>query len=116
MVTLSSAFMSSSCARTMRNVSLALGRPEALGRSEAFRLLETDSDERRGARAIAGVGRGSYPFRLVADAPVRTGFLNKIAISHAIFHPCGCDSCWLFCRKVPCARVWRARRSRIAAI
>ena len=50
MVTLSSAFMSSRRARTMRSVSLALGR------------LEMGSGERRAARESAGVGRGPYPF------------------------------------------------------
>src|ERR1700690_841363 len=56
MVTLSSAFMSSRRARTMRNVSLALGRLGALER------LETDTGERRVARETACVARGFYPF------------------------------------------------------
>src|SRR5664280_1075844 len=57
MVTLSSAFMSSRRARTMRRVSLALGRkgPD----------LETRSGVRRDARESAGLVRGCFPLRLL---------------------------------------------------
>ena len=65
MTTLSSAFMSSRRARTVRSVSLAVG------------CRETFSGVRRDARESAGVFRGSGPFYMLHSLPVRTGGLTK---------------------------------------
>src|SRR5215813_11807706 len=65
MTTLSSAFMSSRRARTVRSVSLAVG------------CRETFSGVRRDARESAGVFRGSGPFYVLHSLPVRTGSSPK---------------------------------------
>jgi len=65
MTTLSSAFMSSRRARTVRSVSLAVG------------CRETFSGVRRDARESAGVFRGFGPFYALHSPPVRPGGLTK---------------------------------------
>src|SRR4029078_6411766 len=65
MTTLSSAFMSSRRARTVRSVSLAVG------------WRETVSGVRRDARASAGVVRGFGPCYALHSPPIRPGSLTK---------------------------------------
>src|SRR5215468_8299162 len=65
MTTLSSAFMSSRRARTVRSISLAVG------------CRETFSGVRRDARESADVFRASGPFYMLHSPPVRTGSLTK---------------------------------------
>src|SRR5215467_10055470 len=75
MTTLSSAFMSSRRARTVRSVSLAVG------------CRETFSGVRREARESAGVFRGSGPFYALHSPPVRTRSLTKHNYLDRVFLP-----------------------------